>query len=1173
MKNIFKWTINTILTLVAVVIVVLLFLLNSTQTIKWAADRYAPRYGFGYSSISGGLLTGLEVRELSYKGDRVFDSFKIRWNPASLLYDRVSITNLEATAIEVESIERMISSFSTKKEKKEENSTSVMPISIGISKLHMTLSPLEKMGVDIKSLSLDGEDIVYGSSGIDIDNALLSVDSNITDIDIALSLSHRVVKISKVSLLDIDTKAIEDIVESLPSDENRSKDDKSSRADSSDKVDNPLIPQRISIDDLKVAILPMNYPQATIDKAQIDSRDISVDLVNLSQKRVGAIEVKDLSIEVDSNLSKLSLQSSLKGDVVTIEKLSIQEIDTLALMQISLPRDSNTTDNNQTKVKSQESNTTNPLIPKTLIAKEVDISILPVTYDSIVVNSAEINGSHIEVGIPTLIAKDGRLDINLSTSLANFRQQATIKDNQIESRGSLDILKKLYETYSIPIRDGAIDRIPIFISANENSAKVEIPIEAKRLLVAKDGEFNIESLHLDSTLLYQIPESKLTIESSGGVSTPYAKDMLLHNIVSLVDGELKYSGEVIPGKIEGIDANYTKPIDGLNISYEGNISSIVANIDSASIKGRFISPNFKEANLTISTKSPILINNIVKLPKELREGRAEVDIVVPLDFAHITPLKAKADIRSNIANIEADLLYDKDIRVTTKSIFPKDTLLKGYGKELNLDALNPLVADVTIAKDIVADINSEAIKSQIKLNQESRDIDGDLVIGGATFIFDGNLDKNVTLNNHIGSIKELVKHINSIYRFEAPPLDGDLKLSVVLSQMRDIQLKLYSKSLTYKANRTTDYTVDDTMVSLGFANSTVELSSYHTTFQKQRIFATKPSIITINGDKIGISSLWINDQLEIRGEYDMSKKSGDILALADPLSISHQMIDLDAKIDIDTLLDSNKSDISGTITIQGGNLHIDMDKKSFASDSDILIVQDMKADKKSSPFMDNLTALVKVDTDKPLLYKSEDANVKVRSDIQIQKAPKGPIYILGTAEIEKGSYYSFQGKKFRFKKSIIAFTGDANKPILDIVAVYNSLHYEITIQVTGSPETPNIIFSSIPRLSREQILSVILFDSEDAGDGSSGDDMMKMMGGAMAKSALSNVGIKIDHLSLGSDGSMEVGKKISDKVTIIYVKDEVAGAKLQYDYSRDIKAIISTDSESSGADIIYRKEF
>jgi translocation and assembly module TamB len=224
-------------------------------------------------------------------------------------------------------------------------------------------------------------------------------------------------------------------------------------------------------------------------------------------------------------------------------------------------------------------------------------------------------------------------------------------------------------------------------------------------------------------------------------------------------------------------------------------------------------------------------------------------------------------------------------------------------------------------------------------------------------------------------------------------------------------------------------------------------------------------------------------------------------------------------------------------------------------------------------FMDNLSVRIKVNTQKPILYKTGDADVKAKADLQIQKAPRGPIYVLGTAELLEGSYYAFQNKKFVLKKSLVAFTGDPTKPILDISAIYNSLNYEITIQVTGSPQTPNIIFSSIPRLSREEILSVILFDSEEAAGSNSGDEMMKMMGGAMAKSALSNVGIKIDHLSLGSDGSMEIGKKITDKVTIIYVNDEVAGAKLQYDYSKNIKAVISTDYESSGADIIYKREF
>ena len=54
---------------------------------------------------------------------------------------------------------------------------------------------------------------------------------------------------------------------------------------------------------------------------------------------------------------------------------------------------------------------------------------------------------------------------------------------------------------------------------------------------------------------------------------------------------------------------------------------------------------------------------------------------------------------------------------------------------------------------------------------------------------------------------------------------------------------------------------------------------------------------------------------------------------------------------------------------------------------------------------------------------------------------------------------------------------------------------------------------------------------------------------------------------------MEIGKKISDKITIIYVNDEVSSARLQYDLNRNIKASIMSDGESNGADIVYRREF
>ena len=219
--------------------------------------------------------------------------------------------------------------------------------------------------------------------------------------------------------------------------------------------------------------------------------------------------------------------------------------------------------------------------------------------------------------------------------------------------------------------------------------------------------------------------------------------------------------------------------------------------------------------------------------------------------------------------------------------------------------------------------------------------------------------------------------------------------------------------LIYKADRKTEHILNDTMISLGFADSVLTLNRYHTTFQKQKIFATKPSVVSLKEGNVEIAPLWLNDELKVTGKYNIEQKKGEILAYADPFTVSHEMIDLTSRIDIKTKLDGVKTNIDGTVTIMGGNVHFDMDKKSFASDSDIIIVQDMKKEE-PSPFMDNLTATIKVNTEKPLLYKTADADIRAKADIMVQKAPKGPLFVLGTAEILQGSSYTFENKKFVF---------------------------------------------------------------------------------------------------------------------------------------------------------------
>ena len=77
----------------------------------------------------------------------------------------------------------------------------------------------------------------------------------------------------------------------------------------------------------------------------------------------------------------------------------------------------------------------------------------------------------------------------------------------------------------------------------------------------------------------------------------------------------------------------------------------------------------------------------------------------------------------------------------------------------------------------------------------------------------------------------------------------------------------------------------------------------------------------------------------------------------------------------------------------------------------------------------------------------------------------------------------------------------------------------------------------------------------------------------MAKSALSGMGIKLDHLAIGTDGSMEVGKKLTDKIMFIYINDEIPQVRVKYLHSSTLESVISADEESGAYDIVYKRDF
>jgi autotransporter translocation and assembly factor TamB len=184
------------------------------------------------------------------------------------------------------------------------------------------------------------------------------------------------------------------------------------------------------------------------------------------------------------------------------------------------------------------------------------------------------------------------------------------------------------------------------------------------------------------------------------------------------------------------------------------------------------------------------------------------------------------------------------------------------------------------------------------------------------------------------------------------------------------------------------------------------------------------------------------------------------------------------------------------------------------------------------------------------------------------------ILLTGMSTITKGIYH-FEDKDFTLDESHLYFAGDPKKPLMDIKANYSKDQYVIHIFISGTPEEPIVNFNSDPYLSQQQILSLILFDGTGSGKGA---EAYTLLGGTFAKGLIKSLGINVDHLLLGKDIndelSLEIGRRISKNVTVMYIHDEGQdGVKVQIEHgSRFETDIIIQPPKHSSIEFLYKRD-
>ena len=802
----------------------------------------------------------------------------------------------------------------------------------------------------------------------------------------------------------------------------------------------------------------------------------------------------------------------------------------------------------------------------------LNISMNSEIYDDILIDTIALHLDNAVYDVSTNMLQKADAKIHATSNITTLNYQGKIKENHLLGKVVLVPKNALYRMYKLPLRKDAIQKIVVGLNASKDSIIADIDTKAKQLLLVKKGAFNVDVNIFHSHVVYQINSNAVKVLSNAVIDTPYATNIKIKNNLTY-HNSLAYDGEVVASSLKSIDAKYAKLLSNLHLQYKGNSKGIDTNFYSDAFKGTFVSRDFKMAQAHIETKQTIALANVVTLPKELQDAKANISIDVPLNLRDFSKINAQIKAKSNIVNIDTKVYYAEAITLDGEVSIPQDSLIKSYSTDVKWEGLSPMKTYVLYENNrLNVKLKAKTLDTNVGYNIQSGLTKGSIKLAGVTINIQGNTKNRLKIQTNITSLDILGKELNALYDVgELPPIKGQIDASLVVDKLQSARLNLKAPKLIYKVNKHTKKTIEDVILVASMDADKILLKSYQATYDKQKYYATKEAKITL-GDTIEVSNFWLNDELLFEGKYHSKTQKGNFKAKAQRFHVKNKIVDIYTKIDSSIFLEGENTNVTGKITLLEGTITPQVSGRSFVSDSDIIILQHIRKKKKSS-FMDNLNLMLQIDTQKSLRLKQKNVRLRLKPALTITKQKRSDMLFLGDISLLKGGTYKLEDKKIILEKSHIYLTGKVDKPTLDVKAKYKSLNHLITIGVTGTPTKPRLDFSASPTLTKEQILSVLLFDTETGGDTHSGDAMMKMMGGAMAKAALSEVGVKVDHLVFGEGNSIEVGKKLTKRVTVIYVNAEVPKVKVKYKHNRHTESVIGASEESQSFDIIFKKDF
>jgi len=940
----------------------------------------------------------------------------------------------------------------------------------------------------------------------------------------------------------------------------------------------PFVPSYVELHQLRIELKSDSMEGIAYAHPLVKLHNVSVDLHH------NRVRAELIGINLDTSLARFDLEAGIDDREIRLRRLDVDDVNLTRLMTLREKANAAPVPKNEEKKAKSGGEKGGaskgfrlPFVPSTVVLERGMLRFDPFEMRSVVLHQADLNLTALRFDLPKFLLRKGTVRIDAGSNLAELKMLARIRDNRLSidaNRSTLRLGKRLFETLGLPVRTEAFSPLHLAGSADEKRVALKLSFEAYQILADRNGTFNVDIPQSVLTARYGLESGELTLHETGSLSVPQAPRIRLAlDLKRRKDGRLHYTGRIDAGTLKLGNARIEKMLGSPRLDLSGDMHTLKAKLRAGVFDGRFVSDDLKKGVLTLGTRTPLKPADYIKLPGELSEARVNLRVETPVDFSHPLPITSRLFLHSNLFNVDGTLRYDGNVSAKLLTRFPKDSLLAALDPKLNLQALNPLSVTLKQGGGVWnLGLESKKIRGDIEYVPETEGIKGLLDIAGSRINIEGKAKKLIVATVHSPSIKRMISGVTDLYRVEVPPLDGDIALTLRLNRLSSATLELKSRQFVPDATARIKSPIKNLRILLGadMKKRRLEVKKYTLETAGLKIFSSKPSTVRLDKNRLIFESIWINDSLKLQGYYDLKKARGELTGRAENFKIDHENAKLNARINLKAKIDGEKIDVGGKVTILGGKVSYNLEAKHYASDEDIVILQHQKKGKESF-FTKNVQLNLYIDTKKPLLFKQKNVYVELRPQLSIIKGFGADLQMMGSVALAKGGYYIFEGKQFLLQPSSVNFTGKPTRPLLDINLVYRRYGRTVYITVSGLATEPNLNFSSDPYMTRNQILSFILFDTVDSGEDAG--DMMSMVGGGIAKSILGNIGLKVDTLIVTSQG-FEVGKKITDKITVIYdQKEENPKVVVRVQHSRRTETDISIGSESQSVDIIYKKEF